>query len=271
MSQGGAVMDWSKIKTIFIISFLILDIYLMYQFMLIRNANKYEFLSEVSLEDKLKTDEIEFIELSKTTVKDKYLSARSREFTKEDFLLLKGQSVTVVDGTLIQGVMESPVPLSERFDSLEAQSFMNSYVLYGDQYGFWEMNDHTKTITFYQKVDNKMFYENMNGRVTLYLNKNFQIVSYEQTFLDGIENLTEKEEVLPSIKAIETLYQKGLLKPKSKISKIELGYSTLVQLAASQVLTPTWHVIVDDKSHLYVNAFEGHIIQFGNEENNIVE
>ena len=31
-------MDWSKIKTIFIISFLILDIYLMYEFFKIREV-----------------------------------------------------------------------------------------------------------------------------------------------------------------------------------------------------------------------------------------
>jgi regulatory protein YycI of two-component signal transduction system YycFG len=264
-------MDWSKIKTIFIISFLILDIYLMYQFLLIRDANKYKFLSEVSLEDKLKTDEIDFIELPKGIVKDNYLSAKPKEFGKQELILLKEQSVTLIEGTLIHSVLSNPIPLNEKFDALEVQSFLNTYVLYGDQYGFWEWDDHLKTITFHQKHDTKMFYENINGKVTLHVNDLFQIVSYEQTFLEEIENLTDKEEVLPSIKAIETLYQKGLLKPKSKITKVELGYSTLVQLAASQVLTPTWHLVVEDSSHLYVNAFEGQIIQFSTEENNSVE
>jgi regulatory protein YycI of two-component signal transduction system YycFG len=264
-------MDWSKIKTIFIISFLILDIYLMYQFLLIRDANKYKFLSEASIEDKLKTDEIDFGELPRELVKDKYLSAKPKEFNKDELKLLKEQTVSIVDGTLIQSVLSNPVPLSTTFDPLEAQSFLQSYVYLGDQYGFWEWNEALKTITFYQKFDNKMFYENMNGKVILYLNDNFQIISYKQTFLDGIENLTEKEEVLPAIKAIETVYQKGVLKPKSKITRVELGYSTLIQLAASQVLTPTWHLVVEDKEHLYVNAFEGQIIQFSNEENNNVE
>jgi regulatory protein YycI of two-component signal transduction system YycFG len=243
----------------------------MYQFMLIRDANKYKFLSEVSIEDKLKTDEINFDELPRELVKDKYLSAKPKEFNKDELKLLKEQLVSIVDGTLIQSVLSNPVPLSTTFDPLEAQSFLNSYVYLGDQYGFWELDEQLKTITFYQRFDNKMFYENMNGKVTLYLNENFQIISYKQTFLDGIENLTEKEEVLPAIKAIETVYQKGVLKPKSKITKVELGYSTLVQLAASQVLTPTWHLVVEDKGHLYVNAFEGQIIQLSNEENNNAE
>lgn len=259
-------MDWSKIKTIFIISFLILDIYLLYQFLLIRDANKYKFVSEVSLEEKLKTDEIEFVELPKAIVKDKYLSAKPKEFSEEEQKIIKDQKVTVISGTLLQSVLATPVPLNKKFDPLEAQSFLQKYVLFGDQYGFWDLDEETKTITFYQKYDNKMFYENINGKVTLYLNDNFQVVSYDQTYLESIEDLSDKEDVLPSIKAIETLYQKGLLKPKSKIKRVELGYSTLVQLAASQVLTPTWRVVVEGQDHLYVNAFEGQIIQFSKDE-----
>jgi regulatory protein YycI of two-component signal transduction system YycFG len=264
-------MDWSRIKTIFIISFLILDMYLMYQFLIIRNANKYEFVSEVTLEAQLKTDEIEVVELPKSTAKDNLLSAKPRVFSKDDLLLLKGQEVAVTEGTLLQSVLEKPIQLNVKFDPLEAQSFLNSYVLYGDQYGYWDIDELTNTITFYQKNDNKMFYENINGKVKLVLNKDFQIVSYEQTYLESVEDLTEKEEVLPARKAIETLYLKGVLKPKSKIIKVELGYSTLEQFAASQVLTPTWHFVVEEKGHLYVNAIEGQIIQFGNDENKIVE
>ncbi len=107
--------------------------------------------------------------------------------------------------------------------------------------------------------------------ITFHLNKDNQIVSYEQTYLEGIEKLTAKEEILPPLKAIETLHQKGILKPKSTITKVELGYSTLIQLAASQVLAPTWRFVVDDKESLFVNAFEGQIIQFNSDEKNVVE
>jgi regulatory protein YycI of two-component signal transduction system YycFG len=44
-------MDWSKIKTIFILTFLILDVYLLFQFMKIRDANKLEVITEASFEE----------------------------------------------------------------------------------------------------------------------------------------------------------------------------------------------------------------------------
>jgi regulatory protein YycI of two-component signal transduction system YycFG len=96
-------------------------------------------------------------------------------------------------------------------------------------------------------------------------------VSYEQTFLEDMEKEPTKEEILPPLKAIETLHQKGMLKSKSKITKVELGYSTLIQLAASQVLAPTWRFEVNGKESLFVNAFEGQIIQFNSDENSKVE
>jgi len=107
--------------------------------------------------------------------------------------------------------------------------------------------------------------------ITFTINADNQIVSYQQTYLEGIEKLMGKEEILTPLKAIETLHSKGNLKPKSKITKVELGYSTLVQLAASQVLAPTWRFVVDDKESLFVNAFEGQIIEFNSDENSKVE
>jgi regulatory protein YycI of two-component signal transduction system YycFG len=102
--------------------------------------------------------------------------------------------------------------------------------------------------------------------LTLHLNDENEIISYKQTLLEGIEVLSQKQEVLPPIKAIETLYDNGVLQPKSKITKVELGFYTLVQLTESQVLTPTWRFVVDDKENLFVNAFEGKIIQIADDQ-----
>ncbi|MGZ4161288.1 MAG: two-component system regulatory protein YycI [Neobacillus sp.] len=264
-------MDWSKIKTIFIITFLILDVYLLYQFLKIRDANKYEVITEASVEEKLKADEIQYVELPKAVIKDQYLSAKPKLFNKSDISKLKGQVATVKNGTTIESVLEKPVQISSKFEPADLSNFIKDNLLYGDHYQFWEKSDKLNTITYFQENDNYPFYKNINGMITFKLNSDDQIVSYEQTYLEEIEKLTAKEEILPPLKAIETLHQKGLLKPKSKITKIELGYSTLIQLAASQVLAPTWRFVVDDKESLFVNAFEGQIIQFNSDEKKSVE
>lgn len=265
-------MDWSKIKTIFILTFLILDVYLLFQFMKIRDANKYEVITETSFEDKLKADEIKYVDLPKAPIKDQYLSAKPKVFNKGDLAKLKGQESTPKEpGTTIQVTLEKPLQLSSKFEPAELSTFLKENVLYGEHYQFWEKSDKKNTITYFQQYEKFPLYENINGMITFNFNSDNQIVSYQQTYLEGIEKLTAKEEILPPLKAIETLHQKGALKPKSKITKIELGYSTLIQLAASQVLAPTWRFVVDDKESLFVNAFEGQIIEFNSNEKRNVE
>lgn len=266
-------MDWSKIKTIFIITFLILDVYLFFQFLTIRNANKYEIATEATLEEKLKADGIKYTDLPKTQIKAQYLSAKPKIFTKSDIAKLKGQTTTLLGdpATTLQGTLQNPYQLDSKLDPSSIANFLKDHVLYGDHYQFCDKDDKTKTITCFQKFEDTLLYQNINGMITLHYNTNNQIVSYQQTYLEGFEKLTAKEEILPPLKAIEALHQKGELKPKSKITKIELGYSTLVQLAASQVLAPTWHFIINDKENLFVNAFEGQIIQFNSDAKPSVE
>ena len=97
------------------------------------------------------------------------------------------------------------------------------------------------------------------------------MTSYRQTYLEVIEELSDEEELLTPLRAMETLYKKGLLKPKSEITKIELGYSTLVSLTASHVVTPTWRLVVNGKENLFVHALEGRVIPLTDGENQTTE
>ena len=266
-------MDWSRIKTIFILTFLILDVYLLFQFMNIRDANKYELTTETTAEDELKADEIKYdVELPKAPIKEQYLSAKPKTFTKADAAKLKeGQFALLKESsTTLEVSLEEPYQLSSKFEPAELASFLKDNILFGDHYQFGEKNDKTGTITYFQQYENSPLFKNISGMIIFNLNTDNQIISYQQTYLEGIEKLKAKEEILPPIKAIEALHQKALLKPKSKITKVELGYST-IPLAASQILAPTWRIVVDDKESLFVNAFEGQIIDLNIENNSKME
>jgi regulatory protein YycI of two-component signal transduction system YycFG len=266
-------MDWSKIKTIFIITFLILDVYLLYQFMKIRDDNKYEVITEASFEEKLKAAEIKYVDLPKDPIQAQYLSAKPKVFTQVDIEKLKKQSVEVrgTGTTTLHVTFEKPLQITAKFEPAELSSLLNDDVLFGEDYQFGEKSDTDHIITYFQTSEGVPLFKNINGMITFNIDEDNQIVSYDQTYLVEMETLTAKEEILPPLKAIETLHQKGMLKSKSNITAIELGYSTLIQLAASQVLAPTWRFEVDGKESLFVNAFEGQIIQFNSDENSKVE
>jgi regulatory protein YycI of two-component signal transduction system YycFG len=260
-------MDWSKIKTIFILTFLILDVYLLFQFMKTRDANQYEVITEASFVEKLEAEEIRYKELPKAPIEDQYLSAKPKMFTKDDLTKLKGQTALLKEpSTALMVKLDKPIVLKPKFEAAELTPFIKDNVLYGGQYKFWKKDDKKNTIIYFQHFENMTLYENLSGMLTFQIDDQNQIISYEQTYLEDIAKMTEKKEILPPLKALETLHQKGVLMPKSKITKVELGYSTLIQLAASQALAPTWRFVVDDKESLYVNALEGQIIEFNSDE-----
>ena len=103
--------------------------------------------------------------------------------------------------------------------------------------------------------------------------KTMKLFPISKPILRKLRNFSKSEKLIQPIKAIETLYTKAdVLQPKSKITKVELGYYTLVPLMdTTQVLNPAWRFVINDKESLYVSAFEGKIIELNSEKKKVVE
>ena len=143
-----------------------------------------------------------------------------------------------------------------------------------DQFKYWGYDAKKQTATYYQQYKNKVFYNNKNGQLTLHFNDQNKVISYEETLLDSIDEINDQETTLTGMQAIETLHNKGMIKPESTIKSAELGYYTIVQLTESQVLTPTWHFSVEKgklKEDLFVNAYDGQIIELDTEDHTALE
>lgn len=269
-------MDWSKIKTIFIVTFLILNIYLLSEFYKIYESSQIDYMSETSFENRLKTEEITYGELPKSIKKEKYISATPKKFTKEELekiadTTLKGQAITIKNETTLESVLDNPYPLKDDFSPDEMTTVLKNNIYQGEQYRYWEVSKSDNTITYYQQYKEKVLYKNINGELVFYLNEDNEIVGYKQTILENFEEFSEDENILQPLKGIETLYENGELAFGSKITEVELGYYTLVHLTSSQVLTPVWRFVVNGEENLFVNAIEGQIIQLNNEDKKIVE
>ncbi|MBA2874358.1 two-component system regulatory protein YycI [Thermaerobacillus caldiproteolyticus] len=253
-------MDWSKTKTIFIITFLILDFFLGYQFMEKRSNSQLDVILETTIEEQLEANGITYVELPKEITKATYVSGKSKTFTRQEISKLFNQKVTVSNQTILQATFIHPISLSNFRDPYRLSEFLQRHILNGKDYTFWAFDEKSNTIICFQKYNGKVIYKNVSSMLLLHLNEKNEVVSYEQTLLDDLEKYEKKQEIIPAIKAIETLYKKDYLKPGDHVTSIELGYYALVQFTASQVLTPTWHIVVNGKEDYFINAFEGQII-----------
>ena len=254
-------MDWSKTKTIFIVVFLILDAFLLYQYIEKKTSNDYGYFAESSFEEELKENEITYTTLPNQTTKEQYLNATSKRFTKEELKKLKNQTFTYFNEQKLVSKFDKTFLVSGDLYSEALDVFVHENVLYGEDYRFWKIDENTNSIIYYQTYNGKMIFNNSNAKLVLFMNSEHQITSYEQTYLENIEKFNEEEEVLQSLKAIRMLYTKGYIPSKSEITTVELGYYDLIQLTSSHVLRPVWHIVLNEETDLFVNAFDGQIIQ----------
>jgi regulatory protein YycI of two-component signal transduction system YycFG len=263
-------VDWSKTKTIFIMVFLILDIFLVFQFLNKREDNQFDYLTETTLEENLKGDEIELPPLSKDKHKEKILFAKSKEFTKKDTENLKDQDVSIQQKSTLVGKFTNTTMISNDLKPNELDEFLKENIYHGDNYKFWSYDKKSNLVVYYQSFKNKLFYNNTKSKLTLTVNENREIVSYEQTYLEDVKPINKYQEIIPAIKAIESLYNAGDIPPKSSISEAPLlGYYNLLppsSESASILLTPAWRVVIDNNKDLYVTAFDGEVIELNTEK-----
>lgn len=260
-------MDWGRTKSIFIMVFFVLDIFLLYQFLEKKDNYQFEYIAEATIEDRLQENEITYVALPKQKLKEQFLIAHSKIFGEEDTKDLLNQKVKVVNQTKLVGSFDKPIPISKNFQSSELEKLLKEYILFGNDYRYWNFDEKNGEIVFYQTRDERMFFNNSKGKITFFVNKESQVISYEQTYLEDIGNFNKEKDLVTPIKALEALYTKGDIAPKSKITKVELGYyNSLQTTSVTHLLVPVWRVVVNDELNLFVNAFDGGVIELNTEE-----
>lgn len=258
-------MDWSKSKTIFIVVFLILSIFLYTQYLdVYRQGQQVEVLAEKTIEAKLKDDNITYNSLPNNVEEASYLSGKVRKFTKEDILNSPLMITNIIDQHIIESVFYEPVKIGNIEEEKSFTDFAQQYVLDGKNYVLWEINKEERTALFFQEINNRTLFYNASGYLKLYWNANGEIYKFEQTMLEKIEEIKQEVNAFLPIQVLQALYSKGLLPMDSRIISMKLGYSTLVQTTQTQVFAPTWEVRVRNAegqvTEHFVNGIEGKVI-----------
>jgi regulatory protein YycI of two-component signal transduction system YycFG len=266
MSREAKSMDWSKTKSIFIMVFFVLDIFLLYQYLEKKDNYQFDYIAEASIEELLQEEEIQYASLPKQKRKEQFLIAKSKIFEEKDTKNLLNQKANIVNGNKLVVDFDKPIPISKNVQSAELEKLLKEYVLFGYEYDYWNYDEKKGEIVFYQTWDKKMFFNNSKGKITLFVNAKNEVVSYEQTYLEDIKKFNKEKDLVTAIKALEALYMNGDIEPKSEI-EVELGYyNSLQTTSATYLLAPTWRVIVNDEKDLFVNAFDGEVIELNTEE-----
>ncbi|WP_158638635.1 two-component system regulatory protein YycI [Metabacillus litoralis] len=263
-------MEWNKTKTIFILAFLILDIFLAIEFYKLQYKTDYEIMKEATIEEKLAVENITYKKkLPEVEGKSFYITAKSKEFTLEE--LPKNQTLVLSSSSnsfrSINMEFDNPLPIPETNLENRINQILKDHILYGDKYQYWYTDGVSENIICIQRYGGRNIFQSKDdhiGMVIFQVEKN-QIVGYEQSLLEDIKEVEEKESAVPALKAIEALYNKNFLTANSEVKNIQYGYYTHIPLTNQQILAPTWHIIVEtdtkETKDFYVNALEGDVLQ----------
>ncbi|MHA6488485.1 two-component system regulatory protein YycI [Bacillus cabrialesii] len=276
-------MEWNKTKSIFIVAFLILDIFLGYQFFQKwqSTSKDYEVIKN-DVEHDMKADHITYEGLNKEATEGYRITANQKAFTKDEIEALKDQK-PLMDMpsddrkvTTLKMKFTNPIALSKKKIEDDAQALVSLKIQDGEKYELWKVDKSQKEIIFFQTYDGHYIYQqtdtssNMIGQVILRLNDKNEVVSYDQTTLETFKQI-QKESLITEMDAVELLYYQNQLKENSTIKSVKFGYVAQYPLTSTQVLAPVWRITVEyDKKvngekktvqeYFTVNALESTIL-----------
>jgi regulatory protein YycI of two-component signal transduction system YycFG len=257
--------------------FFILNLFLYTQYLDTYNkGKKIVVLGETTkIEARLKEDNITYTELPTFNENIPYYSGEIKIFTAGEVPYFTNQNTRIEHENKLVVTMDKPVKLQESATRNKYEEFVHSFVNEGDNYTLWSVDEEKREATFFQKVNNLTLYYNIQGYVKIYWNEENRVYEYEQTMLEKHEKLEKKPKLLTSSQVLQVLYGKNLLKPDSQILKMNLGYSTIVQITQTQVFAPTWEIrirLADKTEETYfLNAENGKIVDIQNDLLEIVE
>lgn len=265
-------MQWGQIKTLLILSFLILDIYLLIQFTEKQQQADLSVLehSESTIEEQLKDENIKVPALSNKEYKETFISVEPRLMLKEELeelSNLENQNNEVIQNKLIVSKLINPVSVPKEPSKAKMEDFIEDLTLFSDEYSFWEWDEKANIVVYFQNKLDRPIYYNQNGLLLLYLNDENEVAYYTQTVLGAHEKSNDNRKLITPIRAIETLYEAETFNSNDEINSVEIGFHTRVPLDSGvQVFAPTWNIEVNGQSHYFVNAIEEFIFSSQHQE-----
>ncbi len=263
--KEGTNVQWGQIKNLLIISFLLLDIYLLVQFIEKQETADMSILetSESSIEENLKEEDIKVVDLPTKEYEEPFISASPKKLTNEDenkIKALANQTPEIVDGHFIFSEINKKVKIPKEQKPETMDRFIESLVFKGDQYRFWRHHKETNVVIYFQEQYERPIYYNQNSLILLFLNDKNEVKYYTQTLLDDYKQSDDKNKLIQPMTAVETLYRQDELSQGDEIIDVEMGFHTRVPLESGiQVFAPTWKINIKGKRSYFVNAIEGFV------------
>ena len=264
-------MDFKKIEIIFIITFLILNGYLLY-----RVLDNYEngftgnAATQINLIQEMKDENIDLPDFEDEEHDVPYVQAAANNLLEENAdQLTKQTGVIEENGSLYASILSDPIQLSEGEElttkdiTTLTEFVLSDAILFGDQYQFIRYIPSTRQIIYAQVANNIPIVDGTSD-IIFHLNGQKEIISYEQKYAGPVTVQGQSRKLITDQDAVEILYQNSEIPSGSKVRKPLLIYNRTLHLEDLSMYVPVWLVEVvtsTDTVVKKVDAVNGNVIQ----------
>ncbi|KGX94042.1 hypothetical protein N781_00345 [Pontibacillus halophilus JSM 076056 = DSM 19796] len=262
-------MQWSQIKTLFIVCFFLLDCFLIFQY--VTNTSEPGVLQRTT--KAWEQQQID-IEGDLPSVEEKsYIRATPHLFTDEEEKELNepdNQSVTVANGDTLRMMFNEPLELNleedqptPNFDNLKNYFFMNE----NTEYVYWGWNEKHNALLFFQTFEGTPIYFNESATVVVHLNEENNAVELTQTMLENVESAGDQQPLISPESALETLWLKSDLLDGDVVNEVSLGYyNGTTDKNGEKIFFPTWKIAINDDGRYFVHSVDNARITINEDE-----
>lgn len=265
-------MDFKKVETIFLITFLFLNVYLFISYI-----NRHDIQQASTAPGQVNLiREMEQIGIELPVFLDEeedvfYIQADSHELLEENIDQLENQAGSIAqDGSLYTSILSDPIVLEGNpedgftSDDIAAlNSFVNSNaVLFGEDYSFLRF-DQSQSRFIYAHNAQGLPIADGTSEISLFYGSDGNIISYQQTYAGPVTAQGSSQSIITDRQAIEELFRNHMISSNSVISQPILTYHRTLHLEDLSMYGPVWYVPVNDGSGeriLRVDAFEGTVV-----------
>lgn len=243
-------MDWSRAKSVLIISFLMLNVLLGYQLwvdiseQLNANVNSAE----------LPPDKLQLMAQKRITLAAN-LPSDTPKLSDLTYLLHSDSQQSSSPKKL-----KEPVDSSIIFSKSELADALGGQIPDIDKYSYDLHISRNDVFVLHRMVEGRPMF---NVKLELYIS-NLKITSFQQDRVEEI-GMGEAKQVIPAVKVVASLIE-TYLKEGSVITDIQLGYHGQIFDSEKQVSAPSWRVMLEDGKIYYIHAISGEVATDGEEE-----
>ncbi len=265
-------MDHKRIEWLFLIVFLLIDIYLGVEILRspVNLSNSNANTANTNIRTEMKADGIELPNnISKTQSSGYYLAAKNNDYLNKKISTLSQVNVNYLKGNnLLTATPKNAIEVKGTRDEIlnKIIKFKNDprNVPFGKEYKYEPTMSGDNNYIFVQSSEYGNIYDT-NAQLIVNV-KNNMIDNYALTYLGPVSPVRELQSTISPWHAIKAMYTDRELSNNSRVIKIKLSYSKLIEVRGSTILLPSWLVWVENKTTKNitlkrVNAFTSQIIQ----------